>query len=63
MYVAKVKNGRVELYNAANGSYQRSVGSSNAVSANVQGDTVAVTYANGKVEIYKCSTGSYQRSL
>ena len=63
IYVAKIRNGRVELYNAANGSYQRSVGSSNAISANVQGDTVAITYANGKVEIYKCSTGAYQRSL
>ena len=61
IYVAKIKNGRVELYSST-GSYQRTVGRSNAVSASVQGDVVAITYANGKVEIYSTS-GSYQRTL
>lgn len=63
IYVAKIESGRVKLYNASNGAFQRSVGDSNAVSANVQGDTVAITYANGQVKIYKCSTGAFQRSL
>ena len=63
IYVAKIENGRVKLYDASNGAFRGSVGDSNAVSANVQGDTVAVTYANGQVKIYKCSTGAFQRSL
>lgn len=63
MYVAKIENGRAKLYNASTGTYQRTVGDSNAVSANVQGDIVAVTYSNGQVKIYKCSTGTYQRTL
>lgn len=63
IYVAKIESGRVKLYNASNGTYQRTVGDSNTVSANVQGDTVAVTYANGQVKIYKCSNGTYQRTL
>ncbi len=63
IYVAKIENSRVRLYNADNGSFQRNVGDASAVSANVQGDTVAITYANGQVKIYKCSTGSFQRTL
>lgn len=63
MYVAKIENGRCKLYNARTGSYQRTVGESGAVSAQVQGDIVAVTYANGKVKIYSCKSGSYQRTI
>ena len=63
MYVAKIENGNVKLYDASNGFYQRTVGDSNAVSAIVQDDIVAVTYANGVVKIYTCSTGFYQRTL
>ena len=45
------------------GGFHGRVGDASAVSANVQGDTVAITYANGQVKIYKCSTGSFQRTL
>lgn len=61
IYVAKIDNGRVKLYSSS-GSYQRTIGDSNAVSASVQGDIVAITYANGSVKIYSTS-GSYQRTL
>lgn len=62
MLVVKVNNGRCELYSASTGSYRRSFGS-DAVSAQIQGDDVAVTKKNGRIEIYTVSTGSYRRSL
>jgi hypothetical protein len=63
MYVAKVENGQVSLYDASSGSYQRGIGSGNAVSAQVQGDTVAITLQDGRVEIYDANSGSYQRTI
>lgn len=63
IYVAKIKNGRCELYNASNGCYVRSVGRSGAVSAQVQGDIVSVTYSDGVVEIYNASSGGYLRRV
>ena len=61
VYVAKIDGGCVKLYSST-GSYQRTIGDYNAVSASVQGDTVAITYADGRVKIYSTS-GSYQRTL
>lgn len=63
IYVAKIKNGRCELYNASNGCYVRAVGRSGAVSAQVQGDIVSVTYSDGAVEIYNTSNGCYLRRV
>jgi len=60
--IAKVENGSVKIYNAANGSYQRTI-CSDAVSAVVSGDTVAVTMINGQVKIYNVINGSYQRTI
>lgn len=64
IYVAKIKNGRCEIYNASNGCYVRPVGrSSGAVSAQVQGDLVSITYTDGAVEIYNASNGCYLRRV
>jgi len=60
--IAKVESGRVKIYNADNGSYQREI-CSDAVSAVVSGDTVAVTMNNGQVKIYNVNNGSYQRTI
>ena len=61
IYVAKIVRGKVELRDS-NGNYQCTIGSSGAVSANVQGNTVAVTYDNGKVILYT-TKGAYLRTI
>lgn len=63
IYVAKIRNGQCELYDASNGCYKRTVGRSGAVSAQVQGDVVSITYSNGKVEIYSACNGCYLRTI
>lgn len=63
MYVAKIDNGYAKIYNASTGGHVRTIGDRGAVSAAVQGDTVAVTYADGKVKIYNANTGGHMRTI
>ena len=62
IYAVKMNGDCVELYDASTGSYQRSI-CSDAISASVQGNVVAVNKKDGRTEIYDADTGSYQRSL
>lgn len=62
IYAVKMNGDSVELYDAQTGSYQRTV-CSDAISATVQGNVVAVNKRDGRTEIYDADTGSYQRSL
>ena len=64
MYIPKINNGRVELYNEM-GGYQRSLsGVSDAVFADINAaqTLIVVTKKNGRVEIYN-EMGGYQRSF
>ena len=61
-FAVKVNDGRAEIYDASNGSYQRSVGS-DVVTAQVNGNVLQITKKDGSVEIYDANNGSYQRSL
>jgi len=62
-YVTKIKNGRVSLYDASNGLLKRTIGNNGAVSAVIQGDTVAITMSNGKVMIYNADNGLLKRTI
>jgi hypothetical protein len=64
IYVAKVENGNVVLYDAESGNRKRTFSSMNGdpVSATVQGDIVSVTTSRGKVDIFD-TNGNYQRSI
>lgn len=65
MYIAKIENGYVKLYNK-NGGYHCYVSIPAGVipvSAVVQGDTVAVTCADGRVRLYSAETGGYRATL
>ena len=62
IYAVKMNGDSVDLYNAQTGSFQRRV-CSNAISATVQGNVVAVNKKDGRTEIYDADTGFYQRSL
>lgn len=61
-YAVKVQGGRALIYDAATGSYKRSVGN-NVVSAQISGQFVQITNKSGQVEIYDANTGSFKRSL
>jgi len=58
----KIINGNVKGY-AANGSEARTITTSNAISAAVNGDIITVTKPNGRIEIYDANTGSLKRSI
>lgn len=62
IYAVKMNGDRVELYDAQTGFFQRCV-CSNAISATVQGNVVAVNKKDGRTEIYDADTGFFQRSL
>ena len=55
IYAVKMNGDRVELYDAQTGSYQRCV-CSDAISATVQGNVVAVNKRDGRTEIYDADT-------
>lgn len=63
MYIVKVTNGKVELYNER-GCYQRTIVHSNAFFADIDmtQTKIVVTLANGKVELYD-ERGCYQRTI
>ena len=63
MYIVKVTNGKVELYNER-GCYQRTIVHSNAVFADIDMSQtlIVVTLTNGKVELYT-ERGCYQRTI
>lgn len=63
MYIVKITNGRVELYNDR-GCYQRAIVSSNAVFADIDmtQTKIVVTLTSGKVELYN-EMGCYQRTI
>lgn len=63
MYIVKITNGRVELYNER-GCYQRAIVCSNAVFADIDmtQTKIVVTKTNGKVELYN-ERGCYQRTI
>ena len=63
MYIVKVTNGKVELYNER-GCYQRTIVHSNAVFADIDmtQTMIVVTLTNGKVELYT-ERGCYQRTI
>ena len=63
MYIVKITNGRVELYNER-GCYQRTIVSSNAVYADIDmtQTKIVVTLSNGRVELYN-ERGCYQRTI
>ena len=63
MYIIKLTNGKVELYNER-GCYQRTIVHSNAVFADIDMSQtlIVVTLANGKVELYT-ERGCYQRTI
>lgn len=63
MYIVKVTNGKVELYNER-GCYQRTIVHSNAVFADIDmtQTLIVVTLTNGKVELYT-ERGCYQRTI
>lgn len=62
IYAVKMNGDSVDLYNAQTGSFQRRV-CSNAISATVQGNVVAVNTKDGSTDIYDADTGSFQRRL
>ena len=63
MYIVKITNGRVELYNDR-GCYQRTIVSINAVFADIDmtQTKIVVTLTSGKVELYN-EMGCYQRTI
>ncbi len=63
MYIVKVTNGKVELYNER-GCYQRTIVHSNAVFADIDmtQTLIVVTLTNGKVELYT-ERGCFQRTI
>ena len=63
MYIVKVTNGKVELYNER-GCYQRTIVHSNAVFADIDmtQTMIVVALTNGKVELYT-EKGCYQRTI
>ena len=63
MYIVKVTNGKVELYNER-GCYQRTIVHSNAVFADIDMSQtmIVVTLTNGKVELYT-ERGCFQRTI
>ena len=63
MYIVKITNGRVELYNER-GCYQRTIVSGNAVYADIDmtQTKIVVTMTNGRVELYD-ERGCYQRTI
>lgn len=63
MYIVKVTNGKVELYDER-GCYQRTIVHSNAVFADIDytQTMIVVTFMNGKVELYN-ERGCYQRAI
>lgn len=65
MYIPKIENGKVKLYNEK-GVYQRTVSlrASEAVFADINAEQtlIAVTLKNGKVELYN-EKGLYHRSV
>jgi len=63
MYVSKVESGNVNLYDVSNGSLQRTFYVGDAVSAQVQDSTVAITKSNGQVDIYNADNGSLERTI
>ena len=63
MYIVKITNGKVELYNER-GCYQRVIVYSNAVFADIDmtQTKIVVTLTNGRVELYN-EKGCYQRNI
>ena len=63
MYIVKVTNGKVELYNER-GCFQRTIVHSNAVFADIDmtQTLIVVTLTNGKVELYT-ERGCFQRTI
>ena len=63
MYIVKITNGMVELYNER-GCYQRTIVNSNAVYADIDmtQTKIVVTMTNGRVELYD-ERGCYQRTI
>ena len=63
MYIVKLTNGKVELYDER-GCYQRTIVHSNAVFADIDmtQTMIVVTFVNGKVELYN-ERGCYQRAI
>ena len=63
MYIPKITNGRVELYDER-GCYQRTIVQSNAVFAdiNMTQTLIVVTHTNGSVQLYDVR-GCYQRYI
>lgn len=63
MYIVKLTNGKVELYDER-GCYQRTIVHSNAVFADIDmtQTMIVVTFMNGKVELYT-ERGCYQRAI
>lgn len=63
MYIVKITNGKVELYDER-GCYQRTIVHSNAVFADIDmtQTMIVVTFMNGKVELYN-ERGCYQRAI
>lgn len=60
LLMAKVSNGRCDLYRVSDGAYVRSHGS-DVVQASTGRDYVAVVTRDGYADIYNASTGSYVR--
>ena len=63
MYIPKLTNGKVELYDER-GCYQRTIVQSNAVFAdiNMAQTLIVVTYTNGSVQLHT-ERGSYLRYI
>ena len=63
MYIVKVTNGKVELYDSR-GCYKRTIVHNNAVFADIDvtQTKIVVTFMNGKVELYT-DRGCYQRVI
>lgn len=63
MYIVKITNGKVELYNER-GCYQRTIVHSNAVFADIDmtQTKIVVTLTNGRVVLYD-ERGCYQRNI
>lgn len=59
--VAKLEGTSVKLYDAK-GRYIRSLPAGNAVSVDVSGGAVAITFRNGQVKLYD-RKGKYVRTL
>ncbi|TLD87090.1 MULTISPECIES: hypothetical protein [Helicobacter] len=57
-----IEDGKAKQYATKTGSFKRSIGESNAVSAQINGDSIVISYANGKAKEYKASSGSFVRS-